>query len=56
MKIITVVSRALGNNTYIVISENGNAVVIDPSTDYEKIQNDCNGYGSHFNERKFCCM
>ena len=38
MKILTVVSNALGNNTYIVVSEKGNAVVIDPSTDYFKIQ------------------
>jgi len=38
MKIITVVSGKLNNNTYIVTTEKGNAVIIDPSLDYEKIQ------------------
>lgn len=39
MKIETVVSGKLDNNTYVVITESNNAVIIDPSLDYEKIDN-----------------
>lgn len=37
MKIETIVSGKLGNNTYIVTTEKSNAVIIDPSFDFEKI-------------------
>ena len=38
MKIIKVVSGKLDNNTFIVVSDKNNAVIIDPSLDFEKIK------------------
>lgn len=38
MKIETVVSGKLSNNTYVVVSDKNNALVIDPSLDFEGIK------------------